>query len=87
MKLVSDIINELMDLASPMSSALFKTKVLASRIQNETLQTWVNNELKGYEREANLPDYRKTEGFPKGNFMNGWMQYKNTPIPIGHLTR
>lgn len=82
MKLVNDIINELIDTEKTVSSPLLKTKVLASRLQNETLLKWVSNELKGYENSDELPIYRKYKGNIVGTFINGNQQYNNQPVPI-----
>lgn len=82
MKLVNDIINELIDIEKSVSSPLLKTKVLASRLQNETLLKWVSNELKGYENSDELPIYRKYKGNIVGTFINGNQQYNNQPVPI-----
>lgn len=85
MKLISDIINELMDYGAPISGALIKTKVLASRIGHTELSDWVKDELNGYEEGSAVPDYRHTTGIPTGNYLNGNMQYRKATIPIGHL--
>ncbi|WP_409417545.1 hypothetical protein [Flavobacterium sp. PS2] len=82
MKLVNDIINELIDIEKSISSPLLKTKVLASRLQNETLLKWVSNELKGYESSDELPIYRKYKGNIVGTFINGNQKYNNQPVPI-----
>ena len=47
MELISQIINDLIDEEKSLNSALLKTKVLASRIQNQNLLDWINNELSG----------------------------------------
>src|SRR5690554_36605 len=85
MKLISDIINELMDYNAPISGALIKTKVLASRIGHAELSDWVKDELNGYGEGSTVPDYRHTAGMPTGNYINGNMQYRKATIPIGHL--
>ncbi|TCC98505.1 AbiTii domain-containing protein [Pedobacter hiemivivus] len=85
MKLISDIINELMDYEKAISGPLLKTKVLASRIGNNNLMAWVDGELSGYAEDAQLPDYRESKGDPQGNYVNGHMQYSNSSIPIAHL--
>jgi hypothetical protein len=82
MKLINDIINELIDTEKSISSPLLKTKVLASRLQNETLLKWVSSELKGYERSDFLPEYRKFKGNIIGTFINGDRQYNSQPVPI-----
>jgi hypothetical protein len=80
MKLINDIINELIDTEKSISSPLLKTKVLASRLQNANLLNWVSNELKGYSKEKELPEYRKHRGTITGCYINGTMQYNNQPI-------
>jgi hypothetical protein len=87
MKLISDIINELLDYGAPISGALLKTKVLAARIHNNGLLEWVNGELNGYEEQTILPAYRITSGILSGNYMNGQWKYSDTAMPISHLTK
>ena len=85
MKLISDIINELIDSEKSIESPLLKTKVLASRLQNNTLFEWVSSELTGYLDEAQLPNYRKYTGFIKGTFIYGNVQYNNQQIPTAGI--
>ncbi|KYG85051.1 hypothetical protein AWW67_17585 [Roseivirga seohaensis] len=87
MKLINDIINELIDTDKSISSPLLKTKVLASRLQNEILLNWVSNELKGYDKSSDLPDYRKYKGNITGTYINGNMQYNDQPVPTIGLKR
>ncbi len=82
MKLISDIINDLVDDQLSLSVALNKTKILATRIGNYNLLNWVNNELKGYPDKDSLPNYRKTHGTIIGDFINGRQQVSNYPIPL-----
>jgi hypothetical protein len=81
MKLINDIINELIDTDKTITSPLLKTKVLASRLQNESLLNWVSNELKGYDLINSLPDYRKFTCNIKGTYISGNMQYNDQPVP------
>ncbi|WP_073019200.1 AbiTii domain-containing protein [Flavobacterium micromati] len=82
MELVSQIINDLIDEEKSLNSALLKTKVLASRIQNEVLLNWVNNELSGYLNTNKIPNYRREiNNELKGTFINGTMKYTNTQVP------
>ena len=83
MKLVNDIINELIDTEKSINSPLLKTKVLASRLQNEVLLNWVSSELKGYEDLKKIPEYRKYKGNISGTYINGNLQYNNQPVPTG----
>ncbi|MEN2436783.1 hypothetical protein AAH994_15300 [Weeksellaceae bacterium A-14] len=83
MELVSQIINELVNTKDySLDSALLKTKVLASRIQNKELLDWANSELVGYESSDVLPEYRKNiQNGLSGDYINGNMHYKNSQIP------
>ncbi|MEZ7500823.1 hypothetical protein QO200_19100 [Flavobacterium sp. Arc3] len=88
MELVSQIINDLVDDQKSLNSALLKTKVLASRIQNVELLDWVNGELSGYKNYADLPIYRKNIfNDLKGSYMNGSMKYTNIQIPTAGLDK
>ena len=85
MKLIQDIINELVDSELSINSPLLKTKVLASRLQNDELLIWVTNELKGYDNDGDLPSYRKFNGNIIGTYINGSMQYTSQPVPTTGL--
>ncbi|MCP1994382.1 hypothetical protein [Flavobacterium sp. HSC-61S13] len=88
MELVSQIINDLVDDQKSLNSALLKTKVLASRIQNVELLDWVNSELSGYKNYADLPIYRKNIfNDLKGIYINGSMKYSNIQIPTAGLDK
>lgn len=87
MKLINDIINELIDTDKSITSPLLKTKVLASRLQNDVLFNWVSNELKGYDELEELPNYRKCLGSITGTFINGNMQYNDQAVPTVGLKK
>lgn len=82
MQLIETITNELTDVNLSLTSPLLKTKLLASRIGNQTLLTWVTNELNGYKNQAELPEYRKTTGEIVGDYINGTNMVKNHVLPI-----
>jgi hypothetical protein len=58
MSLLSDLIDGASGDSVPVSTLLRKVKVLASRAQIDQLAAWVEQELTGYAKEADLPDYR-----------------------------
>ena len=87
MKLISDIINELVDTKISLTSPLLKTKLLASRVNNDALRNWVNNELNGYEKNDKLPDYRKHTGQLKGTYYNHGALFQNQQIPTTGLDK
>lgn len=87
--LVEQIINELINTKDhSLNSALLKTKVLATRIQNRELLDWVNSELTGYEDVDIMPEYRKgiINGL-QGNYINGRMLHRNHEIPTIGLSK
>lgn len=82
MKLISDIINELVNAEISLQSPLLKTKVLASRLKNMELLQWVDSELNGYRSDDQLPRYRIYEStivcsWANGNRMTGITQGQN----------
>lgn len=80
MQIISDIITDLVDTDKSLSSALLKTKVLATRLKNLELLNWVNKELNGYEFGDFIPEYRKCFGTVLGTFTNAGWQYNDHPI-------
>ncbi len=82
MSLLGDIINELVDSNESLSSPLLKTKVLATRLKNEELLSWVNHEVMGYSDEVELPRYRKYTADIKGTYIIGNTQYNDQPLPL-----
>src|SRR4051812_13566005 len=86
MKLLSDIINDLVDDTISLQRALLKMKVLASRINNKILLNWVSSELEGYPDQNLLPEYRITVSNMMGSYINGRAHYKNVAIPVMGLS-
>lgn len=82
MKLISDIIEELMDSKTSLSSPLLKTKVLATKIENKTLLDWVNNEINGYSDLSHIPEYRILNCNVFINYILGFHQYTNQSLMI-----
>jgi len=81
MKLIQSIINDLLETDKSLTSPLLKTKVLAKKLNNEELLTWVNNEHIGYSGTDNLPRYRYTLGQLLGSYtVNGRTVVTNQPI-------
>lgn len=80
MKLISDIINDLVNDHISLTVALNKTKILASRIGNAALLNWVNCELSGYPSFDSIPDYRKTIGNLKGEVIKAGFHANNYPL-------
>lgn len=80
MKLISEIISDLINSEKSIYSPLLKTKVLATKIKNSLLLNWVNHELNGYNIDE-APDYRRYSCQISGTYINGNYQYNDQPIP------
>jgi hypothetical protein len=86
MKLLKEIIDLLMNESGSLNEALLKTKVLLHKIGQRELVGWVNNELTGYEKNEEVPQYRRVGAQVFGNITNGVRTYPNRPLPTQHLT-
>lgn len=71
MNVLTEIINLLTDNDSSLTNALFKIKVFSMRVRNNSLTTWIDKELNGYQSEDELPNYRKCGCNLIGNYING----------------
>ncbi|MBL7697817.1 MAG: hypothetical protein JNK79_06645 [Chitinophagaceae bacterium] len=79
MKLIADIINELIDSKVSLQSPFLKTKVLARNLKNTEFIHWVDAELNGYTDRSGLPTYRTfastiTCSYANGNRLTGIVQ-------------
>ncbi len=70
MKLIETILRDVTDSNIPLSDILSKCKILANILKNKDLETWIDNELNGYDSKLDLPDYRILNIDAKGNFRN-----------------
>lgn len=81
MKIIQEIINELIDKSSSLTDILIKTKVLAFQLKNPELKEWIDNELNGYQKN-NIPEYRIVGCQLVGTISNGYQRASNYPIPL-----
>jgi hypothetical protein len=86
MKLLSDIINDLIDTNINIATPLLKTKVLASRLQIQNLYDWVSTELEGYPDINKVPRYRTFASNVIGDYLIFDKHHKNSPIPTSGLS-
>lgn len=86
MKLMTEIVDLLMNEDRSLTEALLKTKVLLFKLGQPELVGWVNSELTGYPQNQKMPEYRKIRGTVLGTISNGYYTYNNHPVPLGHLT-
>lgn len=81
MTIIEQIIDELSDSGKSLTNPLLKTKVLATRIGNEELMKWTNDELSGYKTEE-LPSYRLAKSNITCTLQQGYDTYQNVPLPL-----
>jgi AbiTii len=86
MTLLNEIVSILSDENGSLNQALLKTKVLLHKLDQQELTSWVNNELNGYGKEKEVPQYRVVNAQVFGNLTNGYWQHSNTLLPIHHLS-
>lgn len=80
------VLNDLVEDRVSLEKSLYRALVIAKQNQNKPLESWIRSELKGYESDDDLPDYRKTKS---SNFrysgINGSMQVTKAPLPMGFI--
>ena len=81
MKMIDILIEELAGKNAILTDILVKTKVLAHKLKNEELKSWIDCELKGYPEDP-LPEYRIVDCQIIGTISNGFQRAKNYPIPL-----
>ena len=85
MKLLDEIIEMSADSKKPVSDSLRKCLILAFQLKNERLKEWVENELNGYDKQADVPEYRKVQLHSRGNFSGpagSWLPSRALPISV-----
>lgn len=84
-KIIKDIANGEVDTIT----ALKRTKVLVSDLNNPEIIKWIDHEISGYPTEATIPSYRKVQGNLVGSYFKGsmasHMTWKNVSIPLGEM--
>lgn len=85
MKLITQIIEDLTEDDKSLNSSLLKTKILADKMETDSVFAWVNNELNGYSDIKILPEYRILPASATGTFVNRVQMLKNVPIPTMSL--
>ncbi|WP_318833488.1 AbiTii domain-containing protein [Burkholderia cepacia] len=86
MQPLEDIIVLLSDKDGSLTDALLKTKVLMHRLGHKELVGWVNDELSGYEKDRQVPDYRVIQTRIYGNLANIAWRHPRTQLPTVHLS-
>ena len=84
MVLLHDIQAALLNDKIGVGSILLKLRFLASKLNADILEEWVQHETEGYPIDARIPDYRIAQITYTGTFSDVVKQITNVSIP-GHL--
>ncbi len=83
MSLLRQIQEAAIDSSIDLPTLLRKCKVLAARLGNEDFKRWIDNELVGYDRKEDLPEYRVLNVNSKGHFSGAFGSgLNNADIPL-----
>lgn len=79
-------LNDLVEDRVSLEKSLYRALVIAKQGQNKPLEGWIRNELRGYESDDDLPDYRKTKSSTfRYSGINGTMQVTKASLPTGFI--
>jgi hypothetical protein len=82
--LIDSIIEDLVNQDSNLENAMLKTQVLAFKLKNDKLKTWVNSELNGYDSLNEVPKFRIVATLVKGDLYQnlGYGASQNWPNAV-----
>jgi len=78
--MIKELIKDLAYDKITLTQGLTRAKIIAFKIQNPDFQTWINNELEGYNNTP-LPKYRKITCVVKATIMDPFTQSRET-VPV-----
>ena len=81
MPLIHDIQSTLLDGNASVGEMLIKLRFLAARLDTNILEEWVQYEVEGYPKTAELPDYRIAQITYTGTFIDPITQLNDISIP------
>lgn len=82
MALLQDIVASATQEDCDVPSLLRKALVLASRLRNDELKTWVNHELNGYSDGSQVPEYRHADVISYGFFADRYVGKATLQVPV-----
>lgn len=82
MALLQDIVAAATQEECDVPSLLRKALVLASRLRNDELKTWVSHELNGYPEEDMVPEYRRSDVISYGFFADRFVGRATLQVPV-----
>jgi len=85
MTLLQDIVASATQDNCDLPSLLRKALVLAARLRNDELKSWLGYELNGYPTESLVPDYRRAETISYGFFADRFIGQATLQVPLSVL--
>lgn len=83
-KLIKELANGKVDLVTAFNRLL----IIANDIENDELVNWAENELNGYKKAEDLPEYRKIYApYLQYTGINGRFQVTNVSLPHNYLSK
>ena len=83
MKLLDEIIEGAVSDTQPIGTVLRKCLVLERQVKNEKFRIWLDNELDGYDKADELPDYRLINSISRGFFVGfGGSKINDQPLAL-----
>ncbi|EKK5245928.1 hypothetical protein ACI00O_003600 [Cronobacter sakazakii] len=82
---IESIISDLTSGSEGVTEALLKTKVLLFSLKSKEPVAWVNHELTGYPKDAELPSYRVVRTRVLIDANNFTRSYKGLELPLSHF--
>ena len=84
--MLKDIRNAALEADVPIATVLRKCAVLGTQLKNNDLRDWALQELKGYDNEDDVPEYRRVPTPLMGNFTGRFGSgYTNVGVPAVNL--
>ena len=77
-KIISDLIMDKIDVLKAMQSLDF----MLEDVNDSEIQKWVKNELNGYKKKDEIPQYREVQTLLIGDIQVGYGLFKNVNIPV-----
>lgn len=77
-KIIKDLIMDNINVLQAMQSL----DLILEDIDDKEIKDWVNNEINGYQKGDNIPNYRKANTMLIGNIQVGYAIYNNINIPL-----
>jgi hypothetical protein len=85
MTLLRELQRDALDPNVDVTTVLRRARVLAARLNNADLVTWIQHELNGYPAESDLPKYRVLNVEAKAHLLMGYSQMPRASVMAGQI--